>query len=118
MPAATASGSASSKTTIGALPPSSRWTRLSVSAAFFAISLPVATSPVSETRRTSGCATMRSPAGTPSPVTTLRTPAGMTSCASWTNRRSESGVCSEGFRICTLPAARAGPIFQIAIISG
>ena len=42
----------------------------------------------------------------------------MTSCASCTKRSSESGVCSDGFRICTLPAASAGPIFQIAIISG
>ncbi len=42
---ATVAGSASSSTTIGALPPSSRWTRLTVSAAFFAISFPVAVSP-------------------------------------------------------------------------
>ena len=37
---------------------------------------PVSTSPVSETRRTSGCVTSRSPAGTPSPVTTFSTPGG------------------------------------------
>ncbi len=30
----------------------------------------------------------------------------------------ESGVVSAGFRIWTLPAASAGPSFQIAIISG
>ena len=36
---------------------------------------PVSTSPVSETSRTSGCVTIRSPTGTPSPVTTFSTPA-------------------------------------------
>ena len=29
-----------------------------------------------------------------------------------------SGVCSDGLSTTTLPAASAGPIFQIAIISG
>ena len=118
MPSATAFGSASSKMIIGALPPSSRWTRFNVSAAFRAIALPVATSPVSETRRTSGWATRRSPTGTPSPVTAFSTPAGMTSWASCMKRRSESGVCSDGLRIWTLPAAIAGPSFQTAIIKG
>ena len=80
IPSATAAGSASSNTMTGALPPSSRWTRFSVSAAARAIVLPVSTSPVSETSRTSGCVTIRSPTGTPSPVTTFSTPAGRTSC--------------------------------------
>ncbi len=62
--------------------------------------------------------TIRSPTGTPSPVTTLRTPAGIASWASSTNRSSESGVCSDGFRIWTLPAASAGASFQTAIING
>ena len=42
-----------------------------------AIVFPVSTSPVSETSRTSGCVTIRSPTGTPSPVTTFSTPAGI-----------------------------------------
>ena len=75
MPSATAAGSASSKTITGALPPSSRCTRLSVSAAVRAMILPVSTSPVSDTSRTSGCLTIASPAGTPSPVMTFSTPA-------------------------------------------
>ncbi len=83
-----------------------------------AIVFPVSTSPVSETRRTSGCVTIRSPTGTPSPVTTFSTPAGIASCASSTKRSSESGVCSDGFSTCTLPAASAGASFQTAIISG
>ena len=115
---ATVVGSASSSTTIGALPPSSRCTRLTVSAAFFAISFPVAVSPVSETRRTDGCRTRRSPAGTPSPVTTWRTPFGRISCASSTNRSTVNGVCSAGLTIWTLPAASAGPIFQTTMKSG
>ena len=103
---------------MGALPPSSRWSLFTVSAAFFAMILPVAVSPVSDTSRISGCRTSASPAGMPSPVTTCRTPAGIASCASSRKRRSVSGVCSAGFRIWTLPAASAGPIFQIAMYSG
>ena len=66
----------------------------------------------------SGWLTSRSPVGTPSPVTTCRTPFGITSLASSMKRSSDIGVCSDGLRICTLPAAIAGPSFQIAIISG
>jgi hypothetical protein len=115
---ATCSGSASSSTTIGALPPSSRWTRFSVSAAFLAISFPVSTSPVSETRLMSGLRTSASPTGTPSPVTTWSTPGGSTSCASSTKRSVVRGVCSAGFRIWTFPPASAGPSFQTTIIRG
>ena len=80
--------------------------------------LPVATSPVRETRRTSVFFTSASPAGTPSPVMTLRTPGGMIPSASSTKRSSVSGVCSEGLSTCVFPAASAGPIFQTAIQSG
>ena len=62
---------------------------MSESAAARAIAFPVSTSPVSETSRTSGCVTIRSPTGTPSPVTTLSTPAGITSCASSAKRSSD-----------------------------
>jgi hypothetical protein len=79
---------------------------------------PVSTSPVSDTSRTCGCLTIASPAGTPSPVMTLSTPAGRTSAASCANRSVVSGVCSDGFKTCTFPAASAGAIFQTAIISG
>ena len=89
-----------------------------MSAAFLAMIFPVAVSPVSETSRMAGCLTSASPAGMPSPVTTWSTPAGMTSCASSAKRRSVSGVCSAGLTIWTLPAASAGPIFQIAMYSG
>ena len=82
------------------------------------MALPVSTSPVKETRRTSGCLTRASPTGTPSPVMTLSTPGGITSAASSMKRRSESGVCSDGFSTWTFPAASAGENFQTAIMSG
>ena len=117
-PSATARGSASSKMTTGALPPSSRCTRLSVSAAPRAMPLPVPTLPVSETSEISGWRTIGSPTPGPSPVTTLSTPGGRTSAISSANRSVEIGVSSDGLSTTTLPVASAGPIFQIAIISG
>ena len=85
-----------------------------------AIVFPVSTSPVREISRTSGCLTSASPTGTPSPVTTLMTPGGRISAsvASWKKRSVVKGVCSEGLRIWTFPAATAGANFQTAIISG
>src|SRR5256885_1927411 len=68
MPSTTASRSASSNTITGALPPSSRCTRFRVADAAFATSLPVATSPVSETIATPGWRTMPAPTGSPAPV--------------------------------------------------
>ena len=91
---------------------------MSVSAAARAISLPVATSPVSETMRTSGWRTIPAPTGSPSPVMMFSTPAGMMSAASCAKRSVESGVCSDGLRTDELPAASAGANFQTAIISG
>src|SRR6188474_1671397 len=58
-----ASMSASSNTITGALPPSSRCTRLSDSAAAPAIHLPVSGEPVRETMSMSGCVTSEEPAG-------------------------------------------------------
>ena len=110
--------SASSKTTTGALPPSSRWTRLSVSARARAIHLPVSTEPVSETMSTSSWVTIAWPAGSPWPVMTLRTPGGKISAANSASFSVVSGVVSAGLRTTVLPAASAGPIFHTAIISG
>ena len=114
----TASRSASSNTTTGALPPSSRCTRLSVCDAAFATSLPVATSPVSDTMPTPGWRTMPAPTGSPSPVMTLKTPGGKISAESSARRSAVSGVHSEGLSTTQLPAASAGATFQIAIING
>ena len=117
-PSATALGSASSKTITGALPPSSKCTRLSVSAAARAMPLPVATLPVSETSAISGWRTIASPTPGPSPVTTLSTPGGRISATSSAKRSVEIGVSSEGFNTTVLPPASAGAIFQMAIING
>ncbi len=120
MPSITALRSASSKTMTGALPPSSRCTRLSVDAASRAMILPVAVSPVSETIATPGWRTRAAPTRSPAPVTTLNTPGGKISSSSISSarRRAVRGVHSDGFNTTVLPAARAGPIFQAVIISG
>ncbi len=113
------SRSASSNTTTGALPPSSRCTRFTFDVpAFAAMILPVAVSPVTETSRTSGCFTSWSPISEPCPVTTFRTPGGRMSCESSATRRVVRGVISAGLRTDVFPAASAGPSFQMAIIRG
>ena len=109
--------STSSKTTTGALPPSSRWTFLSVLAACSAIHLPVSTEPVSETMSTSSCSTSAAPGSLP-PATTLSTPLGRNSAAISASRIVLTGVVGAGLRTIVLPAARAGAIFHTAIING
>jgi hypothetical protein len=48
----------------------------------------------------------------------FRTPGGRISLASSNSRIVDSGVVSAGLSTIVLPVASAGPIFQIAIISG
>jgi hypothetical protein len=91
---------------------------LSESAAARAIHLPVSTEPVSETMSTSAWVTSAWPAGSPWPVITFRTPLGRISAASSASFKVVTGVVSAGFRTTVLPAASAGPIFQMGIISG
>jgi len=80
--------------------------------------VPLSTEPVSDTSRTSRWRTSPAPTGSPSPVITFRTPGGSTSAASPPSRNAVSGVSSDGLSTIVLPIASAGPIFQIAIISG
>ena len=54
----------------------------------------------------------------PRPTTTLNTPSGKISAIRRPSFSVVSGVISEGFSTMVLPAISAGPIFQIAIISG
>ncbi len=91
---------------------------MSESAADRMMILPVVTSPVSDTIRTRGWVTREAPACSPSPVTTLKTPGGRMSVASSASFSAVRGVSSEGLSTTVLPAARAGPIFQPAIIIG
>ncbi len=73
-PPGAASTFASSKTTTGAFPPSSRWTRLTPAAASAATSMPARTLPVTDTIAGVGCSTSKRPVSR-SPQTTLSTPA-------------------------------------------
>ena len=66
---------------------------------------------------TSGCVTIAWPVSLP-PETTFSTPLGRNSDAISPSRSVVSGVVGAGLRTIVLPAASAGPIFQIAIISG
>ncbi len=117
MASAAAPRSASSKTTTGALPPSSRCTRLTSAAAAWATAMPARTEPVMATICGRGCETSAAPVSR-SPVTTLSTPGGRNSAASSPSISVDTGVVSDGLITMVLPAASAGPIFQIAIISG
>ncbi len=109
--------SASSKTMTGALPPSSRWTFLRSAAADPATSMPARTDPVIETICGVLCSTSRRPVSR-SPQTTLSTPGGRNSWHSSASSVELAGVVSLGLSTMVLPAARAGAIFQIIIISG
>ncbi len=118
-PLAAASRSASSNTTNGALPPSSRCTRLIVPVASSITRWPTGVEPVNETIETSGWLIRASPTLRPGPVSTLITPAGMPAAsASSATIREVSGVISAGLRTMVLPAATAGRIFHMAICSG
>ena len=117
MAAAASSTLASSKTRSGALPPSSRWTRFSCSAAAVATSMPARMLPVTETIVGTGWDTRALPVSL-SPQTTLSTPGGRNSAASSASRTDVTGVLSAGLSTTVFPAARAGPIFHTAIISG
>ena len=54
----------------------------------------------------------------PGPVTTLSTPLGKMSAANSASASAVRGVADAGLSTTVLPAASAGPSFQIAIISG
>ena len=74
--AAARSRSASSKTTLALLPPSSRVTRFTWSAAPRMIRCPTCVEPVKQILRTAGCVTNRSPTTEPRPARTVSTPFG------------------------------------------
>ena len=93
MPSTAASMSASSKTMTGALPPSSRWTRLTSWDALSATCMPARTEPVMATRAGVLCSTSARPVSR-SPVTTLKVPGGRNSAASSASSSVVSGVVS------------------------
>ena len=79
--------------------------------------MPARTEPVIETICGVWCATSARPVSR-SPQTTLSTPGGRNSWHSSASSVELAGVVSLGLRTTVLPAARAGAIFQIIIISG
>ena len=108
-PLVTASSAALAKMIFAPFPPSSRLTRLSVSAAALEMAIPARDDPVKLTISTSGCTDSCVPTPRPSPLTRLNTPAGKP--ASWiisANNRPESGAISEGFNTMVQPDASAG----------
>jgi hypothetical protein len=114
---AASSRSASSNTITGALPPSSRCTRLTWSAAACATAMPAPTLPVIETICGIGWLTSAAPVSR-SPHTTLNTPAGRNSAISSAIHAVLAGVVSDGLSTIVLPAASAGAHFHTAIIAG
>ena len=119
-PAIAASTSASGKTIVGDLPPSSRETFFKLPAAAFVIIFPTSVDPVNATLSTIGCSANGAPASSPNPVTIFKTPLG-NKPESWIisiNLSADNGVCSAGFITTVQPAVNAGAIFQAAIKSG
>ena len=111
--------SASAKTMLGFLPPSSRATFFTVPEAAAMMRLPVPRPPVNETRSTRGSSLSGAPALGPSPRTRLPTPAG--SPASSSSRIRWIAVCGEsslGLSTNVQPAASAGATFQETWSSG
>src|SRR2546429_96275 len=107
-PCTAASESASLKTMLGDLPPSSSDTRLSVDAVSRWISFPTSVEPVKAILSTMGWRTSAPPAVGPKPGTMLTTPAGTPASSSSSPRRSAvSGVCSAGLSTQEQPLALA-----------
>ena len=101
----------------GALPPSSRWTRLRSPAAARATSIPARTLPVIDAIGGIRWVTRAAPV-VGSPQTTLKTPGGRNSAMISAISRVVTGVVSDGLSTTVLPAAIAGAHFQIAISIG
>lgn len=90
---------------------------MTVAAAAAATAMPARTEPVIDTRPRRGSETSSAPVA-PVPSTMLNTPSGT---MPWVSRASTtvlSGVVSLGLSTIVLPAASAGPIFQMAIMNG
>jgi hypothetical protein len=94
------------------LPPSSRQTRLTVSAASMATRRPTAVEPVKDTTSTPGWVHSTSPTSAPGPGTMFSTPGGipMSSAAS-ARTNADRGVSAAGLATTVHPAASAGATF-------
>ena len=111
--AAAFSRSASAKTMLALLPPSSRVSRLTWRAQSAMIRWPTSVDPVKTILRTAGWSTRRCPTTLPLPGSTVNTPSGSpASRASDPIRIAVSGVASAGLATTVHPAASAGAIPQ------
>src|ERR1700691_3409625 len=115
--AVASSRSASSRITIGPLPPSS--SSCALPAARTATWLPVSTEPTKPTPATRGWATSESPTMGPGPGTKLKTPAGMPVSAITSARIAQHAVVDgAGTQTTVLPAAIAGANTSAPIVYG
>ncbi len=119
-PSRTASGrSASSRMTLGDLPPNSNATDLTVAAAGSATRRPARVEPVNETMSTSGWLAIASPTTGPAPITRLKTAGGRPTASMTSARMSAlSGATSLGLSTTVQPAASAGATFAAIWCSG
>mmetsp|Transcript_7288 Transcript_7288/g.18992 ORF Transcript_7288/g.18992 Transcript_7288/m.18992 type:complete len:221 (+) Transcript_7288:824-1486(+) len=119
---AATSRSASSKTTKGALPPSSSATFLIVGAHCTSSLRPTAVEPVNETRRTRGSSHIAAPTSgefAREQEMTEKTPGGIpASIASSSSARADKGVLSAGLTKIVHPAASAGATLRRIIAFG
>src|SRR5260370_30319546 len=100
--------SASSRMTLGDLPPSSSVTRFIVAAPSRMIDLPTPTEPVNEILATSGLRTSSAPTTSPRPVTTLQSPFGsFASCTHSSHACVCNALSSLGLMTAVQPAASA-----------
>ena len=112
--------SASSRTMVADLPPSSRNSRLSVAAPFSMIRFPTAVEPVKEMRSICGERVSCSPTRWSDEGTTLKTPGGMSVCSATIRPRSVAfqGVSGAGLSTTVLPVARAWATLVIPTSNG
>src|SRR3954453_1478233 len=111
--------SASSNTTNGALPPSSRPSFFTPTAACWYRILPTSVEPVKPTKRTAGCSQRTLPIADELPVRILNTPLGTPAfSASATSAKAVSGVSFAGLRTTVQPAASAGDTLRVIIEQG
>ena len=111
--AAARSRSASAKTMLALLPPSSSVSRLTWRAQSAMICRPTSVDPVNTILRTAGWSTSRCPTTLPLPGSTWNTPSGRpASSASSPIRIAVSGVASAGLATTAQPAASAGAMPQ------
>ena len=113
------SKSASSNTSTGFLPPSSKCIRFRVAAPWRMMWEPVSLSPTRATALIAGCSVRVLPATSPKPLTVFHTPGGMPASRLISARIiAVNGLSSAGLCTTVQPAASAGAIFQVESMNG